>query len=228
MPGRRALEDEAADDVGVGDGEAERDPGAERVAEDVRRATRRELAAGSSPGRRPCARRSCGCGSAGCRSGRGRAGPRRSTRNALGERRRVRAPGGAATREAVEQQQRHARCPATRTSQRRPSTTMPLMRSSGPRATAAQPRGGAPRCGPGPCAARGPARPAGRSSAERARAGPPCPTDPVLAAQRGHDRPDVDPVRRPEQLLVVLGQARPPGARPSPGAGTRRSRRRRC
>ena len=44
-PGRRALEDEAADDVRVRDRETERDPGAERVAEDVRRG-RRQRAAG--------------------------------------------------------------------------------------------------------------------------------------------------------------------------------------
>ena len=36
--------------------------------------------------------------------------------------------------------------------------------------------------------------------------------EPVLPAQRGHDRPDVDAVRRPEQLLVVLREA---------GAGSR-------
>ena len=54
--------------------------------------------------------------------------------------------------------------------------------------------------------------------------------EPVLAAERRHDRPDVDPVRRPEQLLVVLRQARCRARRPraAPGAGTRRCRRRRC
>ena len=59
MPARGALEDEPADDVGMRDGEAERDPGAERVADDVggRGAERGE---GSRPGRRPSARRSCG------------------------------------------------------------------------------------------------------------------------------------------------------------------------
>ena len=71
------------------------------------------------------------------------------------------------------------------------------------------PRGAAPRCAPAPCAARGrwtPGRPIdarerGREVARARRR--------VLAAERRHDRPDVDPVGRPEQLLVVLGQARP-------------------
>ena len=50
----------------------------------------------------------------------------------------------------------------------------------------------------------------------------------VLAAERGHDRPDVDAVGRPEELLVVLGQADLGRIGRRPAAGTRRSRRRRC
>ena len=72
--GGRALEDETADDLRVHDGEAERDPGAERVSEDVR-GDRRQVAAGSWRGRPPSVRRSC-APAARCPTGRDRAGPR--------------------------------------------------------------------------------------------------------------------------------------------------------
>ena len=53
-------------------------------------------------------------------------------------------------------------------------------------------------------------------------------TTSVLRPEGGDDRPELDPVGRPEQLLVVVGEARRRARRPSPAAGTRRCRRRRC
>ena len=53
-------------------------------------------------------------------------------------------------------------------------------------------------------------RPGAPSDAARAARSPPASTTPMLGTERRHDRPEVDPVRRPEELLVALRQ---PGAR---------------
>ena len=97
--------------------------------------------------------------------------------------------------------------PRLRTSQRRPSTTMPLTAVPGPRPRRRRPRDGAPRCAPGRSGTRAPGRPAGRSTLPARRGSMPGADLAVLAAERGHDRPDVDAVGRAEELLVVLGQA---------------------
>ena len=79
----------------------------------------------------------------------------------------------------------------------------------------------------GRCAARGRARRAGRSTPgspargrRASRAG--------ARRRGGDDWRDIDPVRRPEQLLVVLGRPEPAGTPGWAWAGTRRCRRRRC
>ncbi len=89
MPGRRALEHEPVDDVRVGDGEAQRDPGAERVAERRRpgaASSARRIAARSSALRSTRHR-----GRVGRRVGPAvaRAGRRRSTGSAPRTRRRA-------------------------------------------------------------------------------------------------------------------------------------------
>ena len=84
---------------------------------------------------------------------------------------------------------------------------MPLTARQGRRRRRRRPRDGARRCARGRSESRAPGRRAGRSTLGQRRADRPARPSTVLAAERRHDRPDVDAVGRPEQLLVVLGQA---------------------
>ena len=149
-------------------------------------------------------------------------------RGSVGERGRVRAPARSAAGEAVEEQQR------------RPRPAGPDL----PAKAVDVDRGHAGRQGGGDRGRRlamqldvaGAVRPIAQDlDTRRGRSRRPAPSRSVagrhvgeLAAERRHDRPDIDAVRRPEQLLVVLGQADRGRIRSSPAAGTRRSRRRRC
>ena len=104
---RRTFEDEASHDRRVRDGQPQRDPRAERVAQDVRRREARPRS-GSPRGRPRCARREARAGSDGVPD---RPCPGRSTTTVAerpGEGRRVAAPARSAPGEPVEQEQRHA------------------------------------------------------------------------------------------------------------------------
>ena len=198
----RTFEDEPADDGRVRDGQPQGDPRAERVAEDVRRRDA-ERVQGSSRGRPPTARRSLGSGRSGCRIGRGPGRSTTTTRN------------GAAKAVACAPQldprpvnpwssSSGTPVPRTRTSQRRPSTLDAAHR----RRQGVGDDGGrlamqldvARRDPCGSARTRTPGWPieVGQRRAEVGRVRPS-----ELAAERRHDRPDVDAVGRPEQLLVV-------------------------
>ena len=166
----RALEHEPAHRTRVRDGEAEGDPRTERVAEDVRRRGRQSLEdrrevvggpldAGARAGRRAC------------RTGRARAGRRRSTPKAGDANAVACAPQPEPRPVKPWSSSSGTPVPRTRTSQRRPSTSIALIRASGRRRRRPPPRDAARRCGHGPSgsAGRGPrahrsSRPAPRAS----------------------------------------------------------------
>ena len=138
----------------------------------------------------------------------------------------VGAPARAAPGEAVEQQQR----PAGRRGRGPPSGGRRRGRRSRPRRRGDD-RGDLPMERDVPRTVRSQLQhldsghPIDRSTSSRRSPG----SDPdVLPAQRGHDRGDIDPVGRPEQLLVSVRQAGRRDRGAAPGEGTRRCRRRRC
>ena len=207
-PGGRALEDEPARPTpGARRRAAARSgrPASSRGRAPAPASRRRRIVARSSAVRSTLARRRVG---AGCRTGRGRAGPRRS--RGTPRRTRWRARPSADPRPVNPWSSRSGSPDAARRgppSGGRPTST-PLMAG----VSAAATRRGDLAMQLDVPGTVGPQRrtwtPGGRSSSasasrrsrrRRRRA--------ILAAERRHDRPDVDAVGRPEQLLVVLGQA---------------------
>ncbi len=125
------------------------------------------------------------------------------------ERRRVRAPARPAAGEAVQEQERDRRRRASGppSGGRRSSTASCRREGCGDRGRRLAVELDVP--GRGPSGSAGPGRRADRSRPPGHRAGRPVVTSANSPPRAVDDRPDIDAVGRPEELLVVLGQARP-------------------